>query len=163
MFDLTDWAIRHHVSVVALAELNVAFGHAPVLASNVSAGDSESLVQGKVRMAVTAWGGSVYRNNVGAIKDERGIPVRYGLANDTAALNKVVKSSDLIGWKSETWLHPETFKPTKIARFVSLECKHADWPGYNPENPHERAQQRWLELVRAAGGIAAFTTGGLPE
>ena len=162
-FDLVTWAIKHHVSMVALGELAAAFGHFPVLANGVSAGDAESLVQGKVRMAAEQSGFKVFRNNVGALKDERGVPVRYGLLNDTAALNKVVKSSDLIGWKSELWLNPETFQPTKIARFVSLECKHADWPGYNPENPHERAQQRWIELVVSAGGVGAFTTGGLPQ
>lgn len=162
-FNLIDWAARHHVSLQALAELQQAFGHLPELENGVREGDAENMVQARVRLAAPAAGYVLHRNNVGAMKDERGVPVRYGLANDTAALNKVVKSSDLIGWKSEIWLHPETFQPTKIARFTSLECKHAGWPGYNPENAHERAQQRWIELVVSAGGIGAFTTGGLPS
>lgn len=160
--NLIDWAARHHVSLQALAELQQAFGHCPELANEVREGDAENLVQQRIRLAAPALGYSLHRNNVGAMKDERGIPVRYGLANDTAALNKVVKSSDLIGWKSEIWLHPETFQPTKIARFVAIECKAATWPGYNADNAHERAQQRWLELVVSAGGIGAFTTGALP-
>lgn len=162
MFDLISWAIKHRVSMAALDELQRAFGHMPELGSGANYGDSESKVQAQVRMGAQPHGFQLFRNNVGAMKDERGIPVRYGLANDTAALNKVVKSSDLIGWKSEQWLHPETFQPTKIARFVALECKRADWPGYNPEDKHERAQQRFLELVVSSGGIGQFTTGAIP-
>lgn len=158
-----DWAVKHHVGLDALGELYAAFGHLPELANGVIEGDAENKVQGNLRLAAPQLGFQLFRNNVGAIKDERGVPVRYGLANDSAALNKVVKSSDLIGWRSETWLHPETFLPTKVARFVAIECKRADWPGYNPEDPHERAQQRWLELVVSSGGIGRFSTGALPE
>ena len=118
-------------------------------------------MQTRIRLACQPLGYQLFRNNVGALKDERGIPVRYGLANDTAALNKECKPSDLIGWHVEEWLHPETFKLTRIARFTAIECKKADWPGYNPEDKHERAQQRWLQLVVASGGIARFSTGEL--
>lgn len=162
-FDLTSWAIKHQVSAVALAELSAAFGHIPELGTEVNTSDREAVVQAKVRLLGKLRGYELHRNNVGAIKDERGIPVRYGLANDSSALNKAVKSSDLVGFKSEIWIHPETFAPTKIARFASIECKHGGWPGYNPENPHERAQQRWHEYVVANGGISAFSTGELPE
>lgn len=163
MFEITEWAIKHHVSMQALAELFAAFGHVPGLTSGLSTGDSETRVQGQVRMAAAVEGFTLFRNNSGALKDAGGRLVRYGLANDSAALNKVVKSSDLIGWHSETWLHPETFQPTKLARFTAIECKHADWPGYNPQDEHEHAQQRFLEMVVAAGGLARFSTGELPK
>lgn len=168
-FNLADWAAKHRVSLDALGELYAAFGYIPELANGVVEGDAENLVQAKVRLVGPLHGFSLYRNNVGATKAKcpscgtPSQPVRYGLANDSAALNKIVKSSDLIGWHSETWLHPETFQPTKVARFVAIECKRADWPGYNPEDPHERAQQRWLELVVSSGGIGRFSTGALPE
>lgn len=168
-FDLTEWAVRNRVTLRALGELYAAFGHLPGLGNGVNAGDSEGLVQGKLRVSADAQGYKLFRNNVGATPakcpscGEKTQPVRYGLANDSAALNKVVKSSDLIGWVTETWLHPETFQPTRIARFVAIECKRADWPGYNPEDAHERAQQRWLELVVSGGGLARFSTGELPE
>lgn len=161
-FSLEAWALRHGVGWAALAELRTAFGHDTDLAAELDLGDSENVVQAHVRLAAAANGFKLYRNNVGALKDKRGVPVRYGLCNDTEKLNKVVKSSDLIGWKPEVWLHPETFEPTKIARFVSIECKKADWPGYNPDDAHEKAQQRWLELVQAAGGLACFSKGELP-
>lgn len=156
---LNAWAIKHHVGFDALAELRQMYGHQPELESEVvplSRGKGETFVQSQVRLAAPAQGIVLYRNNVGAIKDERGVPVRYGLANDTAALNKVVKSADLIGYRTVWVRNMETGEPMQIAQFVSVECKKPEWDGYNPSDEHERAQQRWLEMINAAGGFAVF-------
>jgi hypothetical protein len=159
---LNAWAIKHHVGFDALAELRQLYGHVPQVSTEVvplSRGKGETFVQSQVRLAAPAHGVMLYRNNVGAIKDERGVPVRYGLANDTAALNKVVKSADLIGWRTVDVRDLETGAPIQIAQFVSVECKKPEWPGYNPSDEHERAQQRWLEMVVGAGGFAVFANG----
>ena len=42
-------------------------------------------------------GGILWRNNVGVAFDNRGIPIRFGLANESKQMNKRVKSSDFIG------------------------------------------------------------------
>ena len=103
---------------------------------------------------------TLWRNNVGALKDERGVPIRYGLANDTKALNKIMKSGDLIGWYRRTILAENVGQV--IAQFVSIEAKRPGWE-YNPSDEHQVAQARWRDLVIAQGGIACFSTGGFPQ
>jgi len=121
---------------------------------------SEAYAQSLVRLAaareptVTLW-----RNNVGVLTDERGRPVRYGLANDSAALNQRLKSADLIGWRS-TVITP-AHVGTRVAVFASLEVKRLGWRYTGTER--EVAQAAWRDMVRAAGGLADFTTGGLWE
>lgn len=160
---LHTWALRHGIGFAAVYELRQLMGQIPELTSEqvcALAGKGEAFVQSSVRLAAPQHGYQFFRNNVGALKDERGIPVRYGLANDTAALNKVVKSHDLIGWRS--FIITDQHVGQRIAQFAARECKKPEWPGYDPTNEHERAQQRFADLVIAAGGEAAFTSGGFP-
>lgn len=154
---LYQWAIRHQVPAAALQELRMLMGHAPVLNSVEALDASEAWAQSKVRLAATDAGWRLFRNNVGALKDARGIPVRYGLANDSAALNKVLKSADLVGWRPV--LIEQSHVGTTIAQFVSREVKQPGWVFTGTD--HEQAQQRWLELVARDGGDAKFTTGEL--
>lgn len=160
---LNDWANRHAVTPAAMAELYLLMGHCPELTSEqLSAlkGKGESFVQSAIRLAAPTHGYTFFRNNVGALKDERGVLLRYGLANDTAALNKVVKSHDLIGWKS--FIVTQDWVGQRIAQFATRECKKPEWKGYNPADERERGQQRFAELVIAAGGEAKFTNGQFP-
>jgi hypothetical protein len=113
---------------------------------------SEAAVQAKVRLEAAHKGLKLWRNNVGALLDSRGVPVRYGLANDSAILNKSIKSGDLIGWRP-VLIGPEHVG-SMIAQFVSRECKRPDWQ-YTGDD-HEKAQLRWAEAVVADGGDAAF-------
>ena len=76
----------------------------------------------------------MWRNNVGVLVDATGRPLRYGLANDSKALNTVLKSGDLIGWD-------------RVGRFVSIECKA-------PNGRVHPAQENWRALVCATGGRA---------
>ena len=160
---LQNWADEWGVSKDALSALRSAMGHLPELSEEQASalkGKAESFVQSSVRLAAPNYGCVFFRNNVGALKDERGSLLRYGLANDTKALNTVLKSADLIGWRSV--LITQAMVGHRIAQFASVECKNPKWPGYNPANDHERAQQRWIELILAAGGVAAFSTGAFP-
>lgn len=150
--ELRHWAIRHHVSLEALAELSTILGADNTPAS--SGTSSEARVQSQVRLAAPYVDMKLWRNNVGAIKDDRGVPVRYGLANDTPALNKRLKSSDLIGWRRRVITPADV--GTAIAQFATLECKHEGWT-YRGDD-HEEAQQRWISLVVAEGGYGRFIT-----
>lgn len=92
----------------------------------------------------------LWRNNTGALQDEHGRLVRYGLGNDSTASNKLIKSSDLVGiWKGQ---------------FVSVECKASGWNDpFAPDSrrkptDRERAQRAWLDLVAREGGCACFAT-----
>jgi hypothetical protein len=152
---LIQWAIRNRVSEQALSELRMIFGvDAPMLAAP-AAGESEASVQSKVRLEAARKGLKLWRNNVGALLDSRGVPVRYGLANDSAQLNKVVKSGDLIGWRPV--VITADMVGSRIAQFVSRECKRPGWKFCGDD--HERAQLRWAEALLIDGGDAKFCSG----
>lgn len=152
--ELRQWATRHHVGHDALAELSALLGHV----SNAEAGEgrSESNVQSRVRLAAPQNGMRLWRNNRGALLDVRGVPVRFGLANDTQKLGERLASHDLIGWR-RLLVSPAMVGAT-IAQFASIECKHEGWrPGEHPDR--EAAQMRWGALVVAEGGYSKLATG----
>ena len=159
---LNDWANRHAVTPAALAELYLLMGFTPET-PEVLNGKAESFVQSAIRLAAPPRGYLLGRNNRGALKDERGIPVRFGWLNDTAANDKVCKTGDLLGYQSGWFRDYDTGEPVKVAVFAMIECKRAGWKGYNPNDKHENAQMRAIQMVLSAGGIAAFSTGELPE
>lgn len=151
--ELREWATRHHVGADALAELSGVLG--AIVAPAAVPDASEANVQSRVRLAAPAVGMRLFRNNVGVLRDERGVPVRYGLANDSPALNKRLKSSDLIGWRRL----PITAAMVGclVAQFVALECKRPTWH-FKPGDDRDEAQRRWLELVSADGGYGKYIT-----
>jgi len=160
MTALIAWSIRHGVSPAALADLRNVLGMegaTDVLPDPKRPNDpaSESYVQNAVRIEAARLDILLWRNNVGALLDERGVPVRYGLANDNAAINKRIKSADLIGIR-KVLITPQHVGHT-IGQFVSREVKHAAWK-YKGD-AHEQAQERWLNLINAYGGDAKFTAG----
>lgn len=145
------WAARWNVSPQAMKELLDMDGIA-TLARVDANDDSEGRVQSLIRLDCAKQGVTLFRNNVGALKDDTGRVVRYGLANDNAAFNKVVKSGDLIGWR-ELRIAPEHIGQV-VAQFASVECKRADWKWTGSER--ELAQHRWIEQVNRSGGYARF-------
>lgn len=157
---LEQWAADWGIPPEAITDLRLRLGEtcpAPDVDSP-DYGKTEAYSQSLVRLAAPRVGMRLYRNNVGVLKDERGRPVRYGLANDSKALNEQIKSADLIGWRSVS-IGPQHVGRT-LAVFVSRECKRPGWT-FNPNDSHEVAQARWRDMVLAAGGDAAFTTGEL--
>ena len=149
--ELRAWALRHGITEAALTDL------AGVLGATAATGGegSESRAQSEIRLAAPSLAMRLFRNNVGVLKNEAGTPVRYGLANDSPALNKRLKSGDLIGWRRRV-IAPADVGAT-IAQFVSIECKAPGWT-YRGDD-HEQAQQRWAALVATDGGFARFATG----
>lgn len=111
---------------------------------------SEQAVQSSIRLAAAQAGLTLWRNQSGACYDESGRLIRYGLANDSAQLNKRIKSSDLIG------ITPVNVGGRILGVFTAIEVKHAGWKG--PSNDRERAQAEFIRLVREKGGIAGFAT-----
>lgn len=115
---------------------------------------SEANVQAAIRLAAADEGWMLWRNNVGACSDARGRVIRYGLGNDSSAVNARYKSSDLIGIRPVTITHDDVGRT--IGQFIAIECKSSTWRGVVTE--HELAQERYLNLVRSYGGGAQFMT-----
>lgn len=153
MAHLTAWAARHRVTPEALAELR-----AILLPPDVGVavpGTSEAAIQTQVRLEASRLGGRLFRNNVGAGILQDGSFVRWGLCNDSAQLNKIVKSSDLCG------IMPVTITPAHVGatfgRFICREVKAAGWKYRGTDR--ERAQAKWIEMINALGGDAGFAVG----
>lgn len=151
MNELNEWARRHSIPERALIELAHVLSDAP--APRVALGDmSETVVQQQVRLEAPKGRTLLWRNNVGVAFDDKGVPIRYGLANDSKKLNAKVKSSDLIG------VYPLRIAPYHVGKtvgvFIAAECKRANWRFTN--TPHDVAQRRYHHIVKAQGGIAGF-------
>lgn len=150
---LQEWAAKHGVSTAALRDLvDGTVYHAP---ADEAASGSESRQQSLVRLEAATKGVYIWRNNVGAGMLENGSFVRWGLANDSEKVNAIVKSGDLIGWRSK--LIRASDVGTVVAQFVSREVKRENWKW--SETPENNAQLKWAALVNAHGGDAAIVTG----
>lgn len=154
---LNDWFARWQISSQAQAELHAALVDPPLtLLDGVTPPQSEQGIQSLVRLEASQKGGRLWRNNVGAMYDQdKGVFVRFGLCNESEAINKRFKSGDVIG------LRPVFITAAHVGRtfglFVSREIKHAGWKYTG--TPREEAQLRWAQMIVGLGGDAGFATG----
>lgn len=100
--------------------------------------ETEQQIQQAIRLAIggPSTGVTVWRNNTGALRDERGRLVRYGLCQGSADLigfRRVVITSEMVG--------------QRLAQFVAIEVK-AGGGRLSPE------QSNFLAVVAQAGGVA---------
>jgi len=161
---LDEWAERWGIPDEAIVELARVGAPEVVEGAPFPAQGSEANLQSRVRLEAAAAGWHLWRNNVGAgsIVDPRDLCprcahlsrrlVRWGLANDSANLNKALKSADLIGWRPRLIKVDDVGKI--LAQFVSRECKRPDWRYTG--TAEEKAQLRWHSLVTASGGDSAI-------
>lgn len=141
---LTAWAQAWRIPDAALVDLRTQLAAMCLPANVATTRGSEAGAQQALRLEAAEKGILLWRNNSGALQDAEGRWVRYGLCNDSKQLNERYKSADLIG-----------IRPG--GQFVAREIKAPGWRYTG--TPREEAQQRWLEMVRAAGGDAQFATG----
>lgn len=114
---------------------------------------SETGVQNHIRNEAALLGDHLWRNNIGSFVDKRGIPVRFGLLNDSSKVNKVIKSSDLIG--PTQVLITQDMVGSVLAVFTAVEVKEEGWK-FNQNDDREVAQKAFHDLVLQAGGYAGF-------
>lgn len=153
-----EWAARHPQAAI---QLQLMLGALPWPTNTENEGKSEGWSQQQARFKVGHAGAFAWRNNNGATPAKcpdcgaRHVPIRYGLANDSAKLNEKLKSSDLI------LAVPRVITPvmvgTTIAQFGSLEMKRPGWK-YTGKG-QEPGQAAWLSLIESIGGYARFSTG----
>ena len=113
---------------------------------------SEGAIQNLTRRDF-AYIGPIWRNNSGACTDDTGRLIRYGLGNDSAQLNREIKSSDLIGITPV--LVTEALYGHVLGVFTALECKPSDWH-MRPSDKRAIAQAKFHDIVRDHGGFAGF-------
>jgi len=150
---LNAWAARWQLSPSALQELRGLMG---VHEERTSApGTGEAAVSQQARLKASRYGVRLWRNNVGATMDATGQRmIRYGLANDSAGLNKKIKSSDLIG------ITPYVVQQHDVGRilglFTAYETKRSGWKYTG--TAREIAQAAWGQLIISLGGIFKFVS-----
>jgi len=149
---LTEWAKRWNLPPQALEELATIHNLTP---NTLLTGMSEEAVQVRIRLEASQKGLRLFRNNVGVLQDARGVPLRYGLANESKQQNTILKSSDLIGIRPIVVTQDMVGKT--IGQFVAREVKQGSW--VYKGNQHEQAQLNFLGLINALGGDAQFANG----
>jgi hypothetical protein len=94
----------------------------------------ERKIQSEIQLAANG-PARLWRNNVGALRDQRGQLVRYGLCPG---------SSDLIGYRTIT-ITPDMVGQ-RVAVFAAVEVKDAGRP--------TDQQQAFITLINQAGGLS---------
>jgi hypothetical protein len=154
---LDEWADDHGISEIALIDLKQRMGviRTDPVASLVRPSRGEAAVSTDVRLEAAGHGIRLFRNNVGCAFDKTGRPIRYGLCNESKAMNKVIKSHDLVGIRSV--LITQAMVNRTIGQFITREAKHREW--VYSGNEHEVGQQNFSDLINSLGGDAKFVTG----
>lgn len=156
MNHLTDWATAWGIPQQAMADLYRRMQmDGSVRSTYRSADASEARVSSLLRLEAAEKDVLLSRNNVGALQDESGRWVRYGLFNSSKAENEVTKSSDFIGIRKV--LIGQQHIGRTIGQFVARECKEGNW-SYSGKG-REVAQLHFLMMVQSYGGDASFVTG----
>lgn len=112
----------------------------------------EAAVQAQIRVEAADKGMVLWRNNVGLAFDDKGNPIRFGLANDSQKMNRRIKSSDLIGLRPVKIT--QAMVGSTIGQFVAREVKRGGWSYAGTDR--EAAQAKFLELVLSLGGDGGF-------
>src|ERR1017187_3407273 len=153
MTPILQWSARHNIPPHVLNDLLNLMGivvpdgsppaHQP--------GASEASGQNAVRMeAAKRYGSRMFRNNSGVAIREDGGTVRYGLSNESSQINRIMKSSDLIG------ITPVICGcGCKYGVFTAYECKKTGWK-FRQSDERAVAQLAFIRLVVSMGGIGRF-------
>lgn len=94
-----------------------------------------------------------WRNNSGALTDDKGRMIRFGLGNTSASLNARWKSPDRIG------ILPVVVQPHHVGRthglFLAIDAKKPGWT-MRPSDKRAHAQAAFMNSVTSFGGVAGF-------
>lgn len=154
MTPLIQWAERYHISPAAMTDLLAVLGAAaPPDTVHAAAGGGEAAIQQSRRLVAARRGYRLWRNNVGACESTDGRVIRYGLANESEKINRVFKSSDLIGITPVMC----TCGRGPWGVLTAEECKRPGWH-LTPGDKRGQAQAAFGRFVVSMGGIFRFVT-----
>ncbi len=95
----------------------------------------------------------LFRNNSGCLPNPAtGVPIRFGLGNDSPATNTIFKSSDLIGITSV-----ECKCGHVHGVFTAIEVKKPGWKPNHGDSTYN-AQRNFIETIQQNGGLAGFVS-----
>lgn len=117
---------------------------------------AEAIVQDEIQMDAPKIGVNFLRNNSGVLRDATGRPVRFGLGNVSERVNKLFRSSDLIGIATVT-ITPDMVGK-KIGVFVAAEIKEEGWTPPKRLDDRLVGQANFINWVQERGGFASFLT-----
>lgn len=114
--------------------------------------ETENTVSDSCRLDIQELGGFLLRNNSG-VDRSASRPVRYGLGHDSAEINKILKSSDLIG------VVPVVIQPHHVGKTLgvalAVEAKAPAWE-FRPRDKHAAAQLNFLNKFNKVGAVGCF-------
>jgi len=137
---IEGWFRKYNIPFEAQVELRMMFVSHPRDDESPADG-TEGDVQNLIRIHAAEIGDILWRNNSGAMTDEEGNFVRFGLGNDSTKLNKVYKSPDLVGLRKDG-------KP------LFIEVKKPGWRWTGSE--HEKGQLNFLTHAASRGALCGF-------
>ena len=170
MTPLHAWSQRWGLPPACLQELLAIMGvtaGAPPPPATGQPG-SEAGLQARRVLRAARLGNWLLRNNSGSLMDKRGVPVRFGLGNVSPQVNRIMKSSDLIG--IERVLVTSQMVGQVVGVFSAEEIKDPGWvylgdrqcvckpQGRQCDYCHQKAQMNFIKKVLSLGGIARFVT-----
>jgi hypothetical protein len=115
---------------------------------------SEHELSQLIRLEAMKYNCVLMRNNSGVLPDKNGRPVRFGLMNDSKALNDQIKSSDLIGF-TKVIITPDMVGKV-LAIFTAIEVKKEDWNESKKLDKRETAQSNFINWIKNNGGVGGF-------
>lgn len=113
----------------------------------------ESAVASRIILEAAQTNIHLWRNNSGGFFDETGRFVRYGLGSFRP--EEKCKSSDYVGIQ-QVFITPEMVGQV-LGVFVAVETKPEGFR-FNKSDEHLLAQQKFIDIVRSAGGRAGFAS-----
>lgn len=112
---------------------------------------TENQIEAWVILNAQKWYKSLLlRNNSGVLKNEYGIPIRFGLGNKSPMINSIFKSSDQIGI---TPIQCPCGK--RYGLFTAIEMKKPGWI-FRKSDQTAVGQLNFINKIRANHGIAGF-------
>lgn len=114
----------------------------------------ESTVSQEIQIQARFYNCTLMRNNSGALLDNEGRLIRFGLGNVSKKHSDQIKSSDLLGITKVTIT--QDMVGSVVGVFTAIEVKKENWDIDKKFDKREKAQNNFLSWILENGGLAGF-------